>query len=74
MKKKKISSSKRKEAKDVSATSESTYKSVSEVRESKMPGGSSVRTPKSNSLKAARNEIDQVFRIGSIPCPVAHHH
>ena len=60
--------------KDVSATNESTYNRISEVRESKMPGGSSVRSLKSRSLKATRDEIDQIVRVGSISCPIAHHH
>ena len=72
--KKKISGSRREETKDVSATSQSTYKNVSEVRESKMPGGSSVRSISSSRLKAARNEIDQILRVGSILCFIAHHH
>ena len=72
--KKKISGSKRKETKNVSATSESTYNNVSGARESKMPGGSSVRSLELRSLKAARNEINQIFRVGSISCLIAHHH
>ena len=71
--KKKISGSRREETKNVSATSQSTYKSSSEARESKMPGGSSVRSLSSRSLKATRNEVDQVFRVGSISCPITHH-
>ena len=52
--------------KDVSATNENTYNSSNKVRESKMPGGSSVRLLKSISLKATRDEIDQIVRVGSI--------
>ena len=60
--------------KDVSATNENTYNSSNKVRESKMPGGSSVRLLKSISLKATRDEIDQIVRVGSISCPIAHHY
>ena len=62
------------ERKDVSATSKSTYKIVSGARKSKMPGGSSVRLLSPRSLKTTRDEIDQIFRIDSISCPIAHHH
>ena len=62
------------ETKDVSATSESTYNSVSEAMESKMPDGSSVRSLSERSLKGTRNEIDQIFRAGSVSCLIAHHH
>ena len=72
-KKKKISGSKRKETKDVSATSQSTYNNVSEARESKMPGGSSVRSLMKKILKATRNEVDQVIWAGSISCLIVHH-
>ena len=60
--------------KDVSATNQSTYNRVSEARESKMPGGSSVSSLKSRSLKATRDEIDQIVRVGSISRPIAHHY
>ena len=60
--------------KNVSATRESTYNFVSEVRESKMPGDSSVKLLGPRLLKATGNEIDQVFRVGSISCLIAHHH
>ena len=60
--------------KDVSATNESTYNRISEVRESKMPGGSSIRLLFWISLKATRDEIDQIVRVGSISCPIAHHY
>ena len=73
-KKKKISGSRREETKDDSATSQSTYNLVSKARESKMPAGSSVRSLKLRSLKAKRNAIDQMFKVGSISCLVAHHH
>ena len=39
-----------------------------------MPGGSSVRLLTSISLKATRDEIDQIVRVGSISCPIAHHY
>ena len=48
----------RKETKDVYATSESTYNRVSKVRESKMPGSSSIRSLLRRPLKAVKNEID----------------
>ena len=60
--------------KDVSTNNESTYKDVSKVRESKMLGGSSIRTLKSRFLKGTRDEVDQIFWVGSISCPIAHHH
>ena len=60
--------------KDVSAANQSTYNRVSEARESKMPGGSSVSSLKSRSLKATRDEIDQIVRVGSILRPIAHHY
>ena len=59
---------------DVYANSESTYKVNSEVRGLKMPGGSSFRSLVLRFLKATINEIDQIFRVDSIPCPVAYHH
>ena len=62
------------ETKGVSATNESTYNFASEARESKMPSGSSFRSLKRRSLKAIRDEIDQIVRVGSISCPTAHHH
>ena len=68
-----MSGSKRKKVKDVSATGESSYKNVSEVRELKMPDGSSVRPLELRPLEEARNEIDQVFRVGSISCLITHH-
>ena len=61
----KISSSRREGTKDVSATNKSTYKNVSEARESKMPGGSSVRSLPRRSLRATRDEIDQIVSVGS---------
>ena len=64
----------KKKTKDVSATNESTYKNVSEARESKMPGGSSVRSLLLRNLKATRDEIDQIVRVGSISRPIAHHY
>ena len=39
-----------------------------------MPDGSSVRPFIPISLKATRDEIDQIVRIGSISCPIAHHY
>ena len=39
-----------------------------------MSGGSSVRSLLLGFLKATRDEIDRVFRVGSISRPVAHHH
>ena len=60
--------------KDVSVTNESTYNCVSKARESKMPGSSSVRSLKSISLKATRDEIDQIVSVGSISRPIAHHY
>ena len=39
-----------------------------------MPGGSSVRLLTSISLKATRDEIDQIVRVGLISCPIAHHY
>ena len=62
------------ETKNVSTTSESTYNCFSEVRESKMPGGNSDSSLGPISLKATRDEIDQIVRVGSISCPIAHHH
>ena len=59
---------------DVSATNQSTYKSLNKARESKMPGGSSVRSLKSRSLKATRDEIDQIVSVGSISRLIAHHY
>ena len=73
-KKKRISGSRREETKDVSIASESTYNIFSKARESKMPAGSSVRSLKLRSLKATRNAIDQMFKVGSVSCLVAHHH
>ena len=64
----------RQETKDVSVTSKSTYSFFSEIWELKMPAGSSVSTLPLRSLKATRNEIDQVFRVGSLSCLIAHHH
>ena len=61
-------------ATDVSATNQSTYKDISEARESKMPSGSSVRSFSSRSLKATRDEIDQIVSVGSISRPIAHHY
>ena len=60
--------------KDASATNESTYNDVSEARESKMPGGSSVKSLLPRPLKATRDEIDQIVRVGSISRPIAHHY
>ena len=65
---------KKKKTKDVSATNESTYKFSNKVRELKIPGNSSVSSLGPRSLKAARDEIDQIVRVGSISCPIAHHH
>ena len=59
---------------DVSATNQSTYKFLNKARESKMPGGSSVRSLKSRSLKATRDEIDQIVSVGSISRPIAPHY
>ena len=59
--------------KKVSVTSESTYRNDS-GRESKIPAGSSVRPFSLRPLKATRNEIDHVFRAGSLSCLIAHHH
>ena len=73
-KKKKTSDWRRQETKDVSTTSESTYKFANKARESKMPVGSSVRSLPPRPLRAARNEIDQMFKIGSISCPITHYH
>ena len=74
----KISSSRmeagREGTKDVSTTNQSTYKFSSKVRESKMPSGSSVRSLNPRSLKATRDEIDQIVRVGSISHPIAHHY
>ena len=53
---------------------ESTYKLFSKVRESMTPGDSSVRSLRVRPLKATRDEIDQIVRVGSISCPIAHHH
>ena len=64
----------RERAKDISATNKSTYNCVSKARESKMPGGSSFRLLKVKSLKATRDEINQIVRVGSISCPIAHHY
>ena len=61
-------------AKDVSTANEITYNNTSKARESKMPGGSSVRSLSSSSLDAARNEIDQIVRVGSLSRPIAHHY
>ena len=47
----KLSSSRREDTKDVSATSQSTYNASSKVRGSKMPGGSQVSKLKRRSLK-----------------------
>ena len=74
MKKKKISGPRMQETKDVSKTSQSTYKNNSKVRGLKTPGDSSVRPLPLRFLKAIRNEIDQVFRVGSISRLIAHHH
>ena len=41
------------------------------TKESKAPGGSSVRSLPLRLLKVTRNEIDQIFRIGSISCLIA---
>ena len=60
--------------KDVSTTNQSTYNSFNKARESKMPGGSSVRSLNLKSLKATRNEIDQIVSVGSISRPIAHHY
>ena len=60
--------------KDVSATNETTYNTVSKARESKMPGGSSVRSLLLRNLKATRDEIDQIVRVGSISRPIAYHY
>ena len=74
-KKNKISSSRgRQKTKDVSSTSESTYRYGSKARELKVPDGSSVRPLPLRALKATRNEIDKIFRVGSISCLIAHHH
>ena len=62
------------QTKYVSATNETTYNCVSKARESKMPGSSSVRSLPERLLKAARDEIDQIFRVGSISRPVVHHY
>ena len=74
----KISSSRREGwregTKDISATNQSTYNTSSKARESKMPGGSSVRSLGPRSLKAIRDEIDQIVRVGSISRPIAHHY
>ena len=59
---------------DASVTNQSTYKNVSEARESKIPGGSSVRSLNPRSLKATRDEIDQIVSVGSISRPIAHHY
>ena len=59
---------------DVSATNQSTYNTCSKARESKMPGGSSVRSLGPRSLKATRDEIDQIVSVGSISRPIAHHY
>ena len=39
-----------------------------------MPGGSSVSSLSWRFLKATRDEIDQIVRVGSISCPIAHHY
>ena len=39
-----------------------------------MPGGSSVRPLNPRSLKATRDEIDQIVSVGSISHPIAHHY
>ena len=39
-----------------------------------MPGGSSVRSLLSTSLKATRDEIDQIVSVGSISRPIVHHY
>ena len=62
------------ETEDVSAIRESTYISFSEVRGLKMPGGSPVRLLPRSCLETTRNEIDQVFRVGSISCLIVPHH
>ena len=57
----------------VSITSESTYNPVSKVRESKTPAGSPASSLKLRFLKAARSEIEQIFRAGSISCLIVCH-
>ena len=66
-----MSGSRGEETKDISATSQSTYSAVSKVRGSKTPGDSSVRLLVPRPLKATRNEIDQILRIGSISYLIA---
>ena len=39
-----------------------------------MPGGSSVRPLNPRSLKATRDEIDQIVSVGSISRLIAHHY
>ena len=70
----KVLGSRKERPKDVSAINKSTYIRVTEARESKMPGGSSFRSLLLRSLKATRDEIDQIVRVGSISCPIAHHY
>ena len=60
--------------KDASANNDSTYKKFSKVRESKIPDGRSVRALNSRSLKTTRDEIHQVFRVGSISWPIAQYY
>ena len=62
----------REETKDASVTNQSTYNSFNEARELKMPVGSSVSSLAVISLKATRDGVDQIVRIGSISRPVTH--
>ena len=62
------------QTKDVSVTNETTYNCDSKARESKMPGSSFVRSLSKRLLKATRDEIDQIFRVGSISRPVVYHY
>ena len=51
-----------------------TYNRFNKARESKMPGGSSVTSLNPIVLKATRNQVDQIVRVGSISRPIAHQH
>ena len=53
-------------------STKNTYNSSNKVRESNMPDDSSVRSLESRSLKAKRDESDQIVRVGSISRPIAH--
>ena len=68
----KYQGSRKERTKDVSTTNENTHNKVSKARESKMPGGSSARPLLSRLLKATRDEIDRIVRVGSISSPTAH--